>query len=170
MDGGIWFFSLDIAFNDFSIWEHLNLRWFSQVKVLSTITPKNFMSLVRSMMLFSILISFWYGGNFCRGRWKIMNLVFLVLRDSLLTWNHIFILSRQELVLWRSVFKSESKINKFVSSAKRTILELVLSGRSLTYIRNNNGPRMEPWVRYPWFYQLEWRRTINEFYLLISIF
>ena len=35
--------------------------------------------------------------------------------------------------------------NKDVLSAKRLVFEDNPSDRSLIYIRNNNGPRMEPW-------------------------
>ena len=58
---------------------------------------------------------------------------------------HCFTLARS--LLSSEVIITESWITekREVSSAKRLVLEDKPSAKSLTNIKNNNGPRMEPW-------------------------
>ena len=60
-------------------------------------------------------------------------------------WNaHLFIFAKS-LFSSRAEIKSQTTENKDVSSASSLVFEDNPSEKSLIYIKNNNGPSMEPW-------------------------
>ena len=125
--------TLDI-FND--MWS----IWLFQFKCLLIINPRKLKLLTQSILFPSIIISssIFY---FC-GWWNNMHFELGTFRDNLLTLNEIDILHNYLFIklLFMPFF-----VNKVVSSAKRINLNNLLElWRSFTYIRNNNGPSIEP--------------------------
>ena len=60
------------------------------------------------------------------------------------------------LISFAVVFRSRTTENKEVSSAKPFGFEGRFSAKSLIQIKNNSGPKIEPWGKPPWiFFQLD---------------
>ena len=73
--------------------------------------------------------------------------VLSTLRDNLFAFKHMSIFSISSVSIWFMYVVSISSINRFVSSAKRRVNNLVdTEGRSLTYKRNKSGPKIDPCV------------------------
>ena len=117
--------------------------WSFQFRYWSTITPKN-LTLVTLCIASLCKITSPWGFRFFHldiiKKW-----VLFTLRVSLLESNHSATLANSELSIWIAPSIESCWTYTVVSSETRTndkiLLELTLS---LMYIRNNNGPRIEP--------------------------
>ena len=114
--------------------------WLFQFNCLLIINPRKLKLLTQSILFpfFTISGSIIF---FC-GWWNTMHFDLGTFRDNLLTLNQIDILHYSLFIklLFMPFFG-----NKVVSSAKRINWKKILElWRSFTYIRNNNGPSIEP--------------------------
>ena len=71
--------------------------------------------------------------------------VFFALRANLFAQNQSKRSCMEVLARWNKRLRFESERNKVVSSAKERIFSLVQFLMSFMYIKNNKGPKMEPW-------------------------
>ena len=108
------------------------------------ITPRNLVSLTSSIgfplinILFFRLIYFPFGE-------KSIQFVLPICSDNLLAFSHVYMRLSSLLIVVMRVSKSEFEAKRLVSSANSIVRkDWETLARSFMYIRNNNGPSIDP--------------------------
>ena len=118
---------------------------FFQFKFSSIITPKNFKECSLFISVSLIFSSGRFNGRvfFTLDLWKKTYFVLLALSDNLFTLNHVLIFTSSLFTVSKSV--EISFYLSLVSSANMMGSSKVGFDKSLTNIKNNKGPKMDPW-------------------------
>ena len=119
--------------------------WGDQVKCSSRTAPRYFTELVgNNLFLSSLILKELFNFVFCL--WKTTKSVFSIFRESLFVLSHIECFLRSWFILFVNISCERSERVTLVSSTKWYALEYFRhEWRSLMQMRNNNGPRTDPW-------------------------
>ena len=88
--------------------------------------------------------------KFCKSKFlfcpeNTISFVFLTFNVSLLALNQLDAFASSKLAVSNNLFMSNPEIWNVVSSANNSVKSSVAFGRSFIKIKNNRGPRTEPW-------------------------